>query len=85
MQNQLKFRMITIIFILNVVTNDAHELPPKIKTGTYGLCNCKTNNTGSPNLLKLTINSDSTFNYIDNTNPKKEFHTTGKWVIRGKK
>lgn len=76
--------MITIIFILNVLTNDAHERPPRIKAGTFGLCNCNKNNVGST-IFNLTLNNDSTFNYVDNTDFKNKVYVTGKWVAKGKK
>ena len=84
MISRFKNIVVTIIFTLHVFTNYAHEWPANGKTVTFGLCNCEPNGSGS-NLLKLSISSDSTFIYIDNSDPKNIIRVTGNWKVKGKK
>jgi hypothetical protein len=84
MKNRYKKIIITIVFTLHAFTNDASEWPTKIKNGTFGLCNCNTSNV-EQNIFELTLNSDSTFNYIDYSDSKNKLHVTGTWIVKGKK
>ena len=76
MQNKVLVLAVFLSFVaMSFKGNRSPENINLIK-GTYGVNN-------SNNSLRLVINDDNTFHYINSTNPKTPIDVKGKWELRG--
>ncbi|MFN0215408.1 MAG: hypothetical protein ACKVT2_14215 [Saprospiraceae bacterium] len=55
-----------------------------LKTTIYGTCGCQDSSETVPK-VELTLNSDYTFQYHNDSNPKQKVDVKGNWVMKGKK
>ncbi|HET6244832.1 MAG: hypothetical protein H0V01_04545 [Bacteroidetes bacterium] len=74
--------LLTILVALTVMSFKTKPPSKKLnfKTGIYGVCNC--NNSESSEYIKLTINEDFTFHYLNNSNPNKKVDINGNWISK---
>ena len=72
--------LLVVIGLLMAFKNDATSKVSEI-TGTYGVSEvCD----GTDAKIKLTINNDFTFNYLNHTNPKQLIDVSGNWSLDGR-
>ncbi|UPT67297.1 MAG: hypothetical protein M0D57_00955 [Sphingobacteriales bacterium JAD_PAG50586_3] len=75
------------ICAISVVALSGYKKAPRKATftyGSYGVCDCE--GAGSKEIMvRLTVNEDFTFSYINNADPAKKVDITGKWVWDGDK
>jgi len=57
------------------------KTPSPIGSGTYGVCDC---DDETSNVIRLTINENNTFHYVDHSDPAKKLDITGEWAVDGK-
>lgn len=70
------------MFLLAILSFTAFKPKEQLqfKTGTYGACSFDNQNATK---IELTINSDSTFRYYDNSNRANVADVKGKWTRKG--
>lgn len=67
------------LFAISIITWSFINVANENIAGTYGVCSTK-NIT-----VELKLNKDNSFEYINNSNPKKLIHVNGKWSVKKNK
>lgn len=75
----IKLVMYVFILITMLSFKNKEKLTIKVVAGTYGVCSYESK---SESILKLVLNQDQTFHFIDKTNAKKPIDVTGSWNLQ---
>jgi hypothetical protein len=75
-----QYFFITLLSFSNLFNSfrDIPTSPEKAITGTYGVCSCE---AAGNTQVKLSLNEDLTFHYIDKSDRSNPKDITGKWKL----